>query len=149
MLHFVDKTIFEVEDTKVLINTINCVGVMGKGLALKFKKEYPENFKVYKNHCKNKKINIGVIFSHMENDKIIMNFPTKIHWKDSSQYEYIFKGLKTLRSMLISLSKTHPNTIVAIPKLGCNNGKLEWDKVKELIISALFDIKLTIYICEK
>ncbi len=149
MLTFIDTTIFEIYDANVLINTVNCVGVMGKGLALEFKHRFPENYKVYKKHCRKESIKIGVIFNHVENDIIIMNFPTKIHWKNNSEYEWIEKGLKTLRASLITLSKTNPDFIVAIPKLGCNNGGLQWNVVKKLIQSALSDINLTIYICEK
>ena len=117
-------------DADALVNTVNTVGVMGAGVALAFKKQYPKNFSEYKIACDNGELKTGSILVVKENDgKTIINFPTKQHWKNGSEYEYIESGLKALRN---ELDKGNIRSI-AIPPLGCGLGGLQWTKVKEMI----------------
>lgn len=149
MIKTVDNTIFEIENARILINTINCVGTMGKGLALEFKQKYPKNFLEYKKLCNNNKIKIGNLFWYKENNTIIINFPTKKNWQDKSEYNYIQLGLEELKDLLQTFSRAYYNQIIAIPKLGCNNGGLDWKIVKQMIETELKNIDLKIYLCEK
>lgn len=122
-------------DTKMdaIINPVNCVGVMGKGLALEFKNKYPENFLKYKKVCDNNELTIGKCFTTFENGKYIVNFPTKNHWKNKSEYSYIEEGMLALIRHI-----NHYNIkSISIPKLGCGLGGLEWNKVKQIIVDNL------------
>ncbi len=122
--------------TEAIVNTVNCEGFMGKGIAYQFKVKYPENNKEYVKRCRNNSFTIGDILLFRENDKVILNFPTKDKWRKKSEYEFIEKGMKTLRSTIIENNLKS----VSIPPLGCGNGGLEWVKVKELIINNIKDI---------
>lgn len=120
------------EPTDVLINPVNCVGVMGAGLALQFKNRFPLNFVEYKNACISKLIQPGKVFIHSHSSgppHYIVNFPTKLHWKNPSKIEYIEKGLEDL---LIKIKQLNINSI-SIPPLGCGLGGLSWNTVKSLI----------------
>ena len=91
-----NKNIFD-SKCQTIVNTINCVGVMGKGLALEMKNRYPLMFDKYKEYCNNGLIDIGKLWLYKDSDeKWILNFPTKKHWKNNSQYEYIEDGMKNL-----------------------------------------------------
>ena len=132
-----------------LVNTVNCVGVMGKGLALMFKEQYPYNFLKYQEACSKQLVNIGKMFIVEENDifnnkKLIINFPTKIHWKNSSEYAYIEKGLVALRQEIINRQIKS----IAIPALGCSNGGLNYNLVKPMIETILKDLNCVIYVYE-
>lgn len=124
------------EKTEALVNTVNCVGVMGKGIALQFKKAYPENFKAYKKLCDAAQLHPGQMFVHdnglLITPRYIINFPTKRHWRSKSQIEDIQSGL----AALISEIKERNIQSVAIPPLGCGNGGLDWNVVKPMIIKA-------------
>ncbi|MBX9772071.1 MAG: macro domain-containing protein [Candidatus Obscuribacterales bacterium] len=123
-------------DAEALINTVNCVGVMGKGIALQFKRAYPENFKAYELACKHKEVQIGKMFVYSTgsfvNPRFIINFPTKDHWRSPSKIEYIEKGLDDLVQWL----EEHKIHSVAMPPLGCGNGGLEWMEVYQLVVKA-------------
>lgn len=110
-----------------LVNPVNCVGVMGKGLALEFKKRFPGNFKTYQSACSKGVVQIGKVFRYYTDlpgtPKIIFNFPTKQHWRDPSKLRYIEKGLLDL---MLYISITDIPTI-AIPALGCGEGGLDWN----------------------
>ena len=127
-------------NAQALVNTVNTVGVMGKGIALQFKKRFPHNFKVYKKACDEGTFSIGQVLVVKDGDlmqkKIIINFPTKKHWRGNSKYEYIETGLTALKEAI----RTNNIKSVAIPPLGCGHGGLEWDKVKTLIQAALNDL---------
>ncbi len=120
-------------DTEAIVNTVNTVGVMGKGIALQFKKAFSTNFQAYKKACDNKEVKIGEMFvfetGQMVNPKYIINFPTKRHWKEKSKLEYIDLGLKDL------INVVHKRSIrsLAIPPLGCGLGGLNWQDVQLLI----------------
>lgn len=108
-----------------LVNPVNTVGVMGKGLALSFKNKFPNNFKKYKKYCNSGDFVVGKLLITSENNKKIINFPTKIHWKDNSRIGFIIDGLKKLK---IAIEKRDIKS-VAMPKIGCGLGGLDWNLV--------------------
>lgn len=109
---------------QTIINTVNCVGVMGKGLALAFKQAYPEMFKDYKKKCDQKEVKIGRPYLFKISDsRWILNFPTKDDWRKDSKIEYVEAGLKYLAENYNSLGITS----LAVPPLGCGNGGLDWE----------------------
>lgn len=116
-----------------LINTVNCEGYMGKGIAYQFKTRFPENNKAYIKECKAGRLKPGVLLAFQEEGKTIINFPTKDKWRDKSKAEYIVAGMKELVRVLPTL----PVYTVAIPPLGCGNGGLYWPDVKYIITEAL------------
>lgn len=124
------------EKTEALVNTVNCVGVMGKGIALQFKKSYPENFKAYKKVCDAGKLHPGEMFVYdngtVLNPRYIINFPTKRHWRGNSRLEDIESGLQAL----VREIQERQIRSIAIPPLGCGNGGLDWNEVKPLIVEA-------------
>jgi len=120
-------------DAEALVNTVNCVGVMGRGIALQFKKAYPDNFKKYKAACDQKEVRPGHMFifetGKMFNPRYIINFPTKRHWRGKSHIEDIESGLKALAD---EVRKRNIRSI-AIPPLGCGLGGLDWNIVRSMI----------------
>jgi len=115
---------------QTIINTVNCVGVMGKGIALEFKKHYPEMYKDYVLRCERHEVKPGVPYLYKELfPPQIINFPTKDHWKSISRIEDIERGLKEL----VTHYQEWGVTSLAIPPLGCGNGQLEWKAVGPLI----------------
>jgi len=133
MIKFVEGDFFDY-DADVRINTVNCVGVMGAGVALAFKDKYPAMFKEYVRQCKAKEITPGNPTVWKEGDMFskgieIINFPTKDHWRKPSKYEYIESGLIWLSKYL----ENRKNLTVTLPALGCGHGGLDWSKVKSLI----------------
>ncbi len=126
MLKFTHGNIFESEATAI-VNPVNTDGIMGKGLAYQFKKLFPNNFKIYEEKCKNKNFKIGNLLLTKENEKIIINFPTKTTWKENSKLEYITEGLKELEKIILENNISS----IAIPPLGAGNGKLDWNLVKK------------------
>lgn len=128
------------DESDVLVNTVNCVGVMGRGIALQFKKSFPENFKAYAAACKRGEVRPGLLFIYDTGDltppRYIVNFPTKRHWKGKSRIDDIETGLVELREFLL---RVKPQSI-AIPPLGAGLGGLEWPVVRKSIESALSDL---------
>ena len=135
-------------DARALVNTVNTVGVMGKGIALQFKNRFPHNYKVYRDACKNGSFHTGQVLvvedGDLMNKKFIINLPTKAHWKGNSTYEYVLSGLKALREAI----EKYNITSIAIPPLGCGNGGLDWSKVKPMIIQELNDLAIEITVFE-
>jgi O-acetyl-ADP-ribose deacetylase (regulator of RNase III) len=131
-----------------LVNTVNTVGVMGKGIALQFKNAFPENYKEYSDAVHRKEITVGkvqiVAVNGLNGVKYVVNFPTKAHWRYPSKIEWIKEGLKDLRRQ-IQMFKIGS---IAVPPLGCGNGGLDWDDVKPLIIDALSDLEINVYVYE-
>ena len=129
-----------------LVNTVNTVGVMGKGIALQFKNEFPENYKAYKDAVKRKEVNVGKVqivpVNRLNGVKYIVNFPTKAHWRNPSKMEWIKDGLKDLHMQI----QTYKIESIAIPPLGCGNGGLNWEVVKPLITEALSDLEIKVYV---
>lgn len=136
MLEFTQGDMFEAP-ADIRVNTVNCVGVMGAGVALAFKQRYPEMFKDYQSACKDGQVRPGrmYVWKALEGDWII-NFPTKRDWRDPSRYEDIEAGLDDLRAYLESVG---PVT-VALPALGCGHGGLDWDRVSAMIRDKLDDL---------
>ncbi len=130
----------------VIVNTVNCKGVMGKGLALAFKQRYPAMFPVYQQECKTGKLHIGRPTLYKQSTPWILNFPTKDHWKPPSKIEYLEKGLE----YFVANYKKAGIKSIAFPKLGAQNGKLPWDEVGPLMARYLsqLDIDVYIYIAE-
>jgi len=136
------------EDVEAYVNTVNCVGVMGKGIALQFKLRYPQNYHLYKMACDRNEVKIGKMFiteiNGLFGKKYIINFPTKKHWKGKSRLEYIEKGLDDL---VLQIRKLKIKSIV-IPPLGCGFGGLSWNVVRSLIeqkLEPVKDVKIILY----
>ena len=128
-------------DKDVLVNTINCVGVMGKGIALAFKKKYPKMFQDYKEACERKEIKPGTLYPYYENDKVvILNFPTKNHWRAKTKLEYVTSGLDWFVDNYENLKIKS----IAFPALGCGNGGLSWDVVAPIMYDKLKDLPIDI-----
>jgi O-acetyl-ADP-ribose deacetylase (regulator of RNase III) len=127
-------------DAEALVNTVNCVGYMGKGIALQFKQAFPENFKAYSRACNVDKVNPGQMFvfqtGSMFNPKYIINFPTKRHWRGKSRIEDIEKGLIALVNDVKKLNIKS----IAVPPLGCGLGGLNWDVVQPMIEKAFQEV---------
>ena len=122
---------------QVIVNTVNCVGVMGRGIALECKLRYPEMFKKYKNFCDLKKIEPGVLQIWKESHPWILNFPTKVHWKDPSKFEYLEKGL----DKFINTYSEKEITSIAFPLLGSSLGGLPEQQVFDLMKSKLENLR--------
>jgi O-acetyl-ADP-ribose deacetylase (regulator of RNase III) len=123
-------------DAEALVNAVNCVGVMGKGIALQFKKAFPENFKAYEAACRREEVKPGRMFvfetGQMFNPPYIINFPTKRHWRGKSRYEDIESGLKAL----VREVRQRKIRSIAVPPLGSGLGGLQWSRVKAMIEAA-------------
>lgn len=125
MLKLVENGNIFNSDCQYLVNPVNTVGVMGKGLALDFKNKFPDNFKKYRKYCKSGEFTVGKLLIISENNKKIVNFPTKLHWKNKSEINYILEGLEKLKT---AIEKYNIKSI-AMPKLGCGLGGLDWNIV--------------------
>jgi O-acetyl-ADP-ribose deacetylase (regulator of RNase III) len=135
-------------DVEALVNTVNCVGVMGRGIALQFRKAFPENFKAYKAACDRGELRPGKLFIHeqaqLTNPRYMINFPTKKHWQGKSRIEYIDAGLQALVQEVQHVGIRS----IAIPPLGCGLGALKWSDVRpriERALSMLPDVHVLLY----
>lgn len=139
MIRYVQGNLLEA-DVEALVNTVNTVGIMGKGIALMFKEAFPENFRLYAAACKRGEVQIGRMFvterPGLTGPRWIINFPTKMHWRDRTRIEWIRAGLDDLKQVL----QEKGIRTLALPPLGCGNGGLEWSAVRPLIEKALADI---------
>ena len=133
---------------EALVNTVNTVGVMGKGVALQFKERFPDNFAQYVSACKRGEVTIGKMFvtnaNSIINPKWIFNFPTKKHWMHKSSYEYIKSGIEDL---VIQVKEKNIKSI-AIPPLGAGQGGLDWQIVKDILSERLSHLNMEIIIYE-
>jgi O-acetyl-ADP-ribose deacetylase (regulator of RNase III) len=140
MIRFVQGNLFDAK-VEALVNTVNTVGVMGKGIALMFKEAAPANFPAYEEACKRKEVRIGRMFvtetRAFEGPRWIINFPTKKHWRQPSKMEWIAEGLQDLRHFVQEQSIRS----IALPPLGAGNGQLDWPKVRVEIQRALSDLE--------
>ncbi len=140
MIEFTQGNLLE-SRAEALVNTVNTVGVMGKGVALMFKEAFPENFKKYEVACRAEELRVGKMFvtrrDALLGPKWVINFPTKEHWRYPSKMEWVERGLDDLKSVIME------NKIrsIALPPLGAGNGGLDWVKVRELIVEKLKDLK--------
>ena len=135
-------------DAEALVNTVNCLGYMGKGIALQFKKAFPDNFKAYERACRAEQVHPGKMFvfetGSMLNPKYIVNFPTKRHWRGKSRLEDIESGLKALTEEVRKLKVSS----IAVPPLGCGLGGLSWRVVRPMIekaFSSLPEVRVLLY----
>ena len=136
------------EQAEALVNTVNCVGAMGRGIALQFKRAFPENFKAYAARCKQEKMQPGKVFvfetDELFHPRFIFNFPTKRHWKGKSRMEDIESGLVSLAEEI----RSHQIRSIAIPPLGSGLGGLEWREVRKRLETTLKDfenVKIVIF----
>ena len=135
-------------DAEALVNTVNCEGFMGKGIALQFKKAFPANFEAYKRACRAGEVRPGRMFvfatGSTVDPKYIINFPTKRKWREKSRMEYIESGLAALVEELRRLKISS----VAVPPLGCGHGGLNWQEVRPLmesVLGALPDVRIILF----
>lgn len=153
MIKSVEGNIFDFK-ADIRINTVNCYGAMGAGVALMFKNRYPEMFKDYYKACQNKEVKPGKPHVWINHDSlfaeeaglVIINFPTKDHWKQPSEYSYIKDGLVWLKNYL-SQDDFQGKTLT-MPALGCGHGGLDWTRVKPMIMDILADLPLYILLFE-
>lgn len=141
MITYIEGDIFS-SPAQVIVNTVNTVGVMGKGLALEFKNRYPKMFDSYKVACEKKKFQIGNLMLCHAPDHLILLFPTKENWRNPSKLEYIEKGLYRF---VQSYAERNISSI-AFPKLGCGNGELNWEDVKPIMEKYLKNLPIDVYI---
>ncbi len=141
MIEYQTGDLFAAE-VEALVNTVNCVGVMGRGVALQFKKAFPENFKAYANACERGEIEPGRMFitERLDNPKYIINFPTKRHWRGKSRLGDIESGLDALADEI----RERGIRSVAVPPLGSGLGGLHWPDVRSRIESALSDVPASV-----
>jgi O-acetyl-ADP-ribose deacetylase (regulator of RNase III) len=147
MLKFTQGNLLEAR-AEALVNTVNTVGVMGKGIALMFKERFPENFRHYAAACKAGEVRTGKMFvteaSELDGPRWIINFPTKQHWRADSRIEWIVEGLRDLRRVI----EENQIKSVAIPPLGSGNGGLAWPDVRKEIEKALGTLAADIVVYE-
>ena len=148
MIKYITGNIFE-SQTEALVNTVNTVGIMGKGIALQFKNQFPSNYREYVKACKSGALHIGQLLtiedsSLLYGKKTIINFPTKTDWRKPSEYTYIEQGLKDL----VHIIKERKIQSISLPPLGAGNGGLEWYKVKILLEKYLTGLDCAIEIYE-
>jgi O-acetyl-ADP-ribose deacetylase (regulator of RNase III) len=136
-------------DADIRVNTVNCVGIMGAGVALLFKRKFPDMYDEYVKECKQGRLKIGL--PHVWKDSktlktsvTIINFPTKDHWKNPSEYEFVEKGLLWLRQYLAEKGKV----TITLPALGCGHGGLKWERVKEMIFEKLDNLDAKVLLFE-
>lgn len=141
MLEYIKGDIFT-SPAQVIVNTVNTVGVMGKGIALEYKQRYPDMFEHYKTQCEKKKFRMGDLMLWYAPDHWILLFPTKENWRNPSRLDYIEIGLKKFIK-----TYTEKNiSSIAFPKLGCGNGELDWNAVQPLMEQYLKKLPIDVYI---
>jgi O-acetyl-ADP-ribose deacetylase (regulator of RNase III)/uncharacterized protein YwgA len=148
MIKYITGNILD-SNAEALVNTVNTMGVMGKGIALQFKRAYPNNYKAYEKACKKNELQVGKMFVTVDSnittgEKVIINFPTKTSWRKPSEYKYILDGLENL----IEVINDRRIKSIAIPPLGAGNGGLNWEKVKKIIEQKLAHLSVDIYVYE-
>lgn len=147
MIEYVKGDILEAK-TDAIVNTVNCVGIMGKGLALKFKEKYPRMFEAYRALCQAGHIKPGYVHTFAVGSFLppffVINFPTKRHWWDNSRLEDIDSGLEALAYIV---KKTGISSI-SIPPLGCGLGGLDWQVVRPMIEKVFWDSQVKVYLYE-
>lgn len=143
MLHYTDTTVFNV-GAQVIVNTVNCVGVMGNGLALECRLRYPAMFADYVVRCRQGEVQIGKPYLYWETPTLgILNFPVKVHWKYPARLAWVRQSLQGVRRLL----EETPVASVAFPLVGCHLGKLDPDDVQPLMERFLADLPCAVSIC--
>lgn len=128
--------------TQTVVNTVNCVGVMGKGIAKEFKQRDPMMFAAYKRICDQKLLEPGKLWLWRGSASWILNFPTKKHWRNPSRMDWIEAGLKKF----VATYEAQGITEISFPKLGCGNGNLNWDEVRPMMEHYLSDLSIPVYV---
>jgi O-acetyl-ADP-ribose deacetylase (regulator of RNase III) len=127
---------------QTLVNTVNCVGIMGKGLAQAFKEREPSMFAAYKRICDQRQLEPGKLWLWRGAPNWVLNFPTKLHWRSPSKIEWVEAGLKKF----VSAHAAQGISEVSFPKLGCGNGNLEWEEVRPIMEHYLCKLPIKVYI---
>jgi O-acetyl-ADP-ribose deacetylase (regulator of RNase III) len=146
VIRFLRGNLFD-SDAEALVNTVNTHGVMGKGIALEFKKRFLANYEFYRQACEQGQVQIGkmlVFPTQSLQPQYIINFPTKQHWRGRSKLEYIQRGLQDL----VCVVQQQGIRSIALPPLGCGHGGLRWEQVKPLIeqaFASLPDVEVQVY----
>ena len=142
MITYVACDLFD-SPARVLVNTVNTVGVMGKGIAKRFKQVYPDMFERYQELCENDNFDIGELWLYKTPNRWVLNFPTKRHWRARSQPEYIERGLRKF----VDTYHDHGITSVSFPLLGCGNGELDWEtQVRPLMEQYLNPLPISVFV---
>lgn len=142
MLMYVQQDIFK-SPAQVIVNTVNTVGVMGKGIAKRYKEIYPDMYKQYQKFCEQHLLEVGKLWIYKSDTKWILNFPTKKHWRNPSKIEYIEEGLKKF----VETYEEKGITSVSFPQLGCGNGGLDWENdVRPLMEKYLKDLPIDVFV---
>lgn len=142
MITYVDINLFD-SPAQTLVNTVNTVGVMGKGIAAVFKRLYPEMFQRYRELCLDRKLDIGKLYIYRTSNKIVVNFPTKKHWRNPSRVDYIEAGLRKFAATY----HEYGISSVAFPQLGCGHGELDWERqVQPMMEAYLKSLPIPVYI---
>jgi O-acetyl-ADP-ribose deacetylase (regulator of RNase III) len=142
MITYVKGNLFQ-SPAKVLVNTVNTVGVMGKGIALEFKRIYPDMFREYQGLCERGQLRIGTLHLFKTPHKWVLNFPTKQHWRQPSRLEYVEQGLQTFSRLCIE----NGIASAAFPPLGCGNGQLDYEtQVRPLMEKYLDPLSIPIFV---
>ncbi len=141
MLQFIHSSILD-SQAQTVVNTVNTVGVMGKGLAQAFREKYPAMFQAYKRLCDNNQFSVGQLWLWRGANQWVLNFPTKKHWRNPSKLEYIESGLKKF----VANYESRGIREISFPRLGCGNGGLNWEDVRPLMEKYLGDLPIPIYI---
>jgi O-acetyl-ADP-ribose deacetylase (regulator of RNase III) len=147
MITFTEGNLLEAR-AEALVNTVNTVGVMGKGIALMFKDRFDDNYRQYAAACKANQVQVGKMFvtsvHELGGPRWIVNFPTKQHWRNPARMEWVMEGLQDLRRFLVQEQVKS----IAIPPLGAGNGGLDWAQVRPRIEAALGDLEIEIIVFE-
>jgi O-acetyl-ADP-ribose deacetylase (regulator of RNase III) len=142
MLTYVTISLFD-SPAQTLVNAVNTVGAMGKGIAADFKQLYPEMYKRYRDLCREGKLDVGMLYIYRTPNKIVVNLPTKKHWRQPSRVEYIESGLYKF----VEHYGDYGISSVSFPQLGCGHGELDWEKqVQPLMERYLHDLPIPVYI---
>lgn len=141
-IKYVETDIFQ-SSAQVLVNPVNTVGAMGKGLALEFKKQYPQMYPQYRKYCLDDTLTVGKLYLFKSDDKWILNFPTKKDWREPSEIAYIEQGL----DKFVDTYQEKEIESISFPQLGVRNGGLNWeDEVKPLMEKYLSDLPITVFV---
>lgn len=147
MIRFTQGNLLEAK-AEALVNTVNTVGVMGKGIALMFKERFTQNYRLYAAACKAGAVETGKVFvtdvAELDGPRWLVNFPTKRHWRSPSQMAWITEGLQDLRRFILA----NDVKSIAIPPLGAGNGGLEWADVRKEIVAAMDGLEADILVFE-
>lgn len=141
MLLYHRTSIFE-SNAQTVVNTVNCVGVMGKGVAAEFKRQYPEMFERYRTLCDRGALEPGKLWLWKDADQWVLNFPTKVHWRNPSRLEWIEAGLQKFAAEF----ERRGITDISFPRLGCGNGNLDWNDVRPVMERYLAHLPINIFV---